>query len=257
MLLRAALLATVAGLASMAPATTSYRIEQRVDSRIDLSVFGQGEQQQTQAFIWFTTISYSDSAGGLVMHAVLDSAQVDLGMAPVPPGALDSVRGTVFHGFLDGTGRLVSVTASREDLLSGQFGGFLKSFHPRIKAGSRAGDAWTDTLDVETTNPQANTKTRTITNFQMAGTEQHDGVAARRVEAAFSAVLGGTMQTPGGPADMEGKSTGTGTYFLAADGRYLGGQMTSSGDATISGSFAPGAIPIKNTTTVTVTVVKK
>jgi hypothetical protein len=256
MLLRAALLAAVAGLASMAPATTSYRIEQRVDSRIDLSAFGQGEQQQNQAFVWFTTISYSDSAGGLVMHAVLDSAQVDLGMAPVPPGALDSARGTVFHGFLDGTGRLVSVTASREDLLSGQFGGFLKSFHPRIKAGSKAGDAWTDTLDVETNNPQANTKTRTITNFQMAGTEQHEGVAATRVEAAFNAILGGTMQTPGGPADMMGKSSGTGTFFVAADGRYLGGQMSSSGDATVSGAFTPAPIPIKNTTTVTVTIIR-
>ena len=256
MLLRATLLATVAGLASLAPATTSYRIEQRVDSRIDLSAFGQGEQQQIQAFVWFTTISYRDSAGGLVMHAVLDSAQVDLGMVPVPPGALDSARGSVFHGFLDGSGRLVSVTASRKDLLSGQFEGFLKSFHPRVRTGSKAGDAWTDTLDIETNNPQASTKTQTITNFQMAGTEQHDGVAAKRVEAAFTAVLGGTMQTPGGPADMEGKSTGTGTYYVATDGRYLGGQMSSAGDATISGAFAPAAIPIKNTTTVTVTVIK-
>jgi hypothetical protein len=256
MLLRATLLAAVAGLVSLAPATTSYRIEQRVDSRIDLSAFGQGEQQQNQAFIWFTTISYSDSAGGLVMHAVLDSAQVDLGIAPVPPGALDSARGTVFHGFLDSSGRLVSVTASREDLLSGQFGGFLKSFHPRLRAGAKAGDAWVDTLDIQTTNPQANTKTRTITNFRMGEMEQHGGQAARRVEAAFSAVLGGTMQTPGGPADMEGKSSGTGTYFVAADGRYLGGTMSSSGDATISGAFAPAAIPIKNTTTVTITIIR-
>ncbi|HSR14751.1 MAG TPA: hypothetical protein VLL51_03320 [Gemmatimonadales bacterium] len=256
MLFRATLLAAAAGLATLSPPTTSYRIEQRVDSRIDLSAFGQGEQQQSQAFVWFTTMSYQDSAGGLVVHAVLDSAQADFGMASVPPGVLDSARGTTFHGYLDGTGRMVSITGSKKDLVSGQFEGFLKTFHPRIRAGSKAGDAWTDTLDINTETAQATTRTQTITNFQFTGMEERQGVSARKIEASFSSVMTGKMQTPGGPADMDGKATGTGTYFVGPDGHYLGGRLTSNGDATISGAFAPAAIPIRNTTTVTVTVLK-
>ncbi len=256
MLFRAILLTTAAGLASMAPPTTSYRIEQRVESTIDLSAFGQGEQQQNQAFVWFTTISYQDSAGGTIVHAVLDSAQLDMGMAPVPPGLADSARGATFHGFLDAAGRMVSVTSSKKDLLSGQFEGFLKTFHPRLKAGSRPGDRWTDTTDVNTSTPQADTKSQTITNFHFAGMEDQAGVSARKISTTFSSAMTGKMQTPGGPADMDGKATGTGTYFIGTDGRYLGGTMTSAGDATISGAFAPAAIPIRNTTTVSVTILK-
>jgi hypothetical protein len=66
----------------------------------------------------------------------------------------------------------------------------------------------------------------------------------------------GTMETPAGSADMEGKSTGSATFYLAKDGRYLGGKTTSSGDASISGAFAPAAIPVKNSTTITVNVIK-
>jgi hypothetical protein len=257
MLLRSALFATVASLASLSPSNTiRYRIDQQIEQRIDLSVFGQGEQVQNQALVWFTTMTYTDSAGGQAVHVVLDSVQADLGMAPFPASMLDSLKGAAFHGFLDSQGRMGSVGGNRKDLLAGAFEGLLKTFHPRVRTGTRAGDSWVDTLNIETDNPQSSTKTRTITNFTLAGTEQREGVAARRLEAAFTATLTGTVQTPAGPADMEGKSTGTATYFLSPEGRYLGGQLSSAGDATMSGSFAPAAIPMKNSTTMTVTVIK-
>jgi len=256
MFVRSALFAIVAGMTGLAPAPTRYKVDQRVESTIDLSAFGQGEQVQSQAFVWFFTASYSDSATGTVMHVVLDSLQVDLGMAPVPPGAIDSAKGTSFHAFMDASGKVQSLTASKTGLLTSQFEGFLKGFHPRLKRAAKQGDTWTDTLDVETKSSQATSKTRTVMNYSMGGLEAWDGTPATKLDAAFSGAMTGTMETPAGSADMEGKSTGSATFYLAKDGRYLGGKTTSTGDASISGSFAPAAIPVKNTTTITVNVIK-
>jgi hypothetical protein len=256
MFVRSALLVTVAGLVGAAPSPTRYKVDQRVESKIDLSAFGQGEQVQSQAFVWFFTASYSDSAAGTVMHVVLDSLQADLGMAPVPPGAIDSAKGTTFHAFMDASGKVQTLTASKSGLLTSQFEGFLKGFQPRLKRAAKLGDSWIDTLDVETKSAQVTSKTHTITNYSMGGVETWDGVQATKLEAAFSAAMTGTMETPAGSADMEGKSTGSSTFYLAKDGRYLGGKTTSAGDASISGAFAPTAIPVKNTTTITVNVIK-
>jgi hypothetical protein len=256
MFVRSALLVTVAGLVGAAPSPTRYKVDQRVESKMDLSAFGQGEQVQSQAFVWFLTASYSDSAAGTVMHVVLDSLQADLGMAPVPPGAIDSAKGTVFHGFMDASGKVLSLKASKSGLLTDQFEGFLKGFQPRLKRAAKLGDSWTDTLDVETKSAQITSKTHTITTYSMGGVETWDGVQATKLEAAFSAAMTGTMETPAGSADMEGKSTGSSTFYLAKDGRYLGGKTTSAGDASISGAFAPAAIPVRNTTTITVNVIK-
>lgn len=256
MFVRILMFATAAGLTGLAPAPTRYKVDQRVESKVDLSAFGQGEQPQSQAFVWFFSASYVDSAGGTVLDVVLDSAQVDLGMAPVPAGALDSARGAVFHGYMDASGKVRSLKGSKSGILVGQFEAFLKGFHPRVKVGSKTGDTWTDTLDVESKTTQAATKSHTITTFVMGGTEAWDGGQAARLDAKFTTDMTGTMETPGGSADMEGKSSGTSIFYLGRDGRYLGGKTTSTGDASISGAFAPAAIPVKSTTTITVTILK-
>ena len=109
MLLRVTLLVLSAGLLGRQPAppVTRYKIDQRVESRIDLSAFGQGEQVQNVAMVWYLTVSYADTAGGTAMHAVLDSAQMDLGMASPPQSTIDSARGATFDGVLDATGRVI------------------------------------------------------------------------------------------------------------------------------------------------------
>ena len=256
MLIRLAVVAGIAGLSLSAPEPAKYKVDQRVESRIDLSAFGQGEQVQNQAFVWFISISYSDSAGGTVMHAVLDSAQIDMGMMPVPQASIDSLKGTVFHGWMDPTGRVQSLSVSRPSTLASQVEGALKGFPPRLKAGASAGQTWIDTLDVDTKTVQASTRTRTISNYTMGGAETLNGVTGTKLEASFTSSQTGTMETPAGPADLEGTATGTATFLVGKNGRYLGGTSTSSGDATISGSFAPAAIPVKTTSTTTVSLIK-
>jgi len=90
-----------AGSVVSAPVTVKYRIEQKIESKVDLSGFGQGEQVQNQGAFWFVTITYSDSAGGSVVHAVLDSARLDAMMPTITAATIDSAKGTAYHGYLD------------------------------------------------------------------------------------------------------------------------------------------------------------
>jgi hypothetical protein len=257
MLIRCALTVLVTGsVVSPAPAPVRYRIEQRSENVIDLSAFGQPDQNQNSAFAWYLTVSYTDSAGGAVLHAVLDSLQVDLGTNPVAQGSIDSATGTVYHGFVDARRKVQSLTASKTSTYGAQFEAMLRSLHPVWKPGAKAGEAWTDTLDIELNTPSIKTKSRSVRNYTVGGTETWDGTQATKLAVAFSESTTGTLETPGGPADIEGKATGTGSWYIAPDGRYLGGKSASSGDGTVTIATAPSAIPVKSTTTTSVTVLK-
>lgn len=249
-----------AGLAGPVPAISAplpdplrFRIEQRIESTVDLSAFGQGEQQQAQMIVWFVSLDYADTTGGRTLHAVLDSIQADMGVAPVPPGALDSARGAVFHGVLDEWGKVVSLTKPEAGILSGLFDGMLRGFHPRIRPGAGEGDTWTDTLTVDTETPMGTTSSTTITNFQHDGPRDRGGRQLVRIAATFSSAVTGTVETPAGQMEMDGAGTGMAEYFLGPDGLLVTATSVANGDASISGSFAPAAIPLRTVTTITVT----
>jgi hypothetical protein len=244
---------TLTGSGDPVPAPIQYRIEQQVETLIDLSVFGQGEQTQTQSFTWFTTVSLSDSAGGHLLHVILDSIQADLGIAQVAPASYDSARGIEFHGFLDDWGRLNSLTApTNGGLFSGLFEAQVKSLFPRVKPNAREGESWTDTLMIDTKTPQGTMNVVTITAFQLGGLETQAGAQAIRVDASFTMTTMGKLQTPAGSADLAGQGSGTGSYYLAGDGYLVGSTSLGTGDALMTGGFAPVPIPIRITTSVTV-----
>ena len=254
MLARFALLLAVGSVVS-APVTVQYRIEQKIESKVDLSGFGQGEQVQTQNAQWFVTISYTDSAGGSVVHAVLDSAVMQ-GMIPIPAATLDSAKGTAYHGFLDADHRLTSLTTLKASSIGAQFEGTLRLVHPSMKRGAAAGAKWTDTLDTSTKTPQADLKQHVIRNFTLGGSEAWEGTPATRLDVETVTKVSGSLETPGGSAEMMGGGPGTGTFYLAADGRYVGGKSSSLTDAIVTLAGAPGPIPVKTTTTTTVSVIK-
>jgi len=242
--------------AASAPVTMRYRIEQKTESKVDLSGFGQGEQVQNQNAVWLVTIGYTDSAGGRVLHAVLDSMRMDGGMMPIPQAAIDSAKGTTYHGFLDGEWRLKSLTASKSSLLGTQFESTLRLLHPSVKRGAAVGATWTDTVDTQNKSPQADLKGRAIRTFTMGASETYDGAQATRLDVAFASTISGTLETPGGAAEMLGGGPGTGTFYIAPDGRFVGGKSSSLTEALVTIASAPGPIPVKTTTSTTVTIIK-
>lgn len=241
-----------------APTTTRYRIHQAVETAVDLSAFGQPEQVQTQDLTWFTTVTATDSAGGRALRVVLDSVQADMGMAPIPAGAVTAARGTAFRAWLDPLGKMATVRREGGEEAGGMFAavfeGQLRGLYPRWKPGAQAGEHWSDTLDVQTRTVQATTTVRTVTTFVHRGEEAQGGEPALRLDADFSTETSGALQTPGGPADMAGTGTGTATYHVARDGRLLAMTATTQGNATVSGDFAPMPIPLRIRSTVTMGV---
>jgi hypothetical protein len=68
--------------------------------------------------------------------------------------------------------------------------------------------------------------------------------------------ISGSLETPGGTAEMMGGGPGTGAYYVTSDGRVAGVKSSSLVDAIVTLAGAPGPIPVKTTTTTTVSVIK-
>lgn len=242
--------------AASAPVTVHYKIVQKVENKVDLSGFGQGEQVETRDITWHVTITYSDSAGGRVVHAVLDSARMEGGMMPIPQASADSAKGTTYHGFLDAESRLKSLTTSKSSSFGMQFESTLKLLHPSVQRGASTGASWIDTVDMSTKSPQANLKSRAVRTFTMGGAETWEGNQATKIDVAMVTNVTGSLETPGGTAEMVGGGPGSGTYYVAADGRLVGAKSSSLTDAIVTLATAPGPIPVKTTTMTTVSVIK-
>ena len=129
----------------------------------------------------------------------------------------------------------------------------LNTFFPRIKGELAPGTRWVDTVNVNTSDSASSTEARTVTRWSVGGKEQRDGVEATRLDADFDLTMTASGQTPQGAMDMEGTGAGNGSYFLAGDGRYLGGTTQLENDMTISIAAAPMPIPVTATTTTTIT----
>jgi hypothetical protein len=223
---------------------------------VDLTPFGQAEQVQTQRFVWFTTISYADSAAGLVMRAVLDSVQVELVPGPlVAQASLDSARGVQVEGFLDGWGRVASLTRRGAGTFVTVFENQLRLLHPRRKPDARAGERWTDTLNLDSQTGEGSATVTTVTTFTLAGAETHAGHPGTRLDASFTSTTVGKLQTQAGPADLTATGNGQTTYHVGSDGRLLGSTTTSTAQGSIDLTMAPAPIGLKTTTTITTTLV--
>ncbi|MEO8450695.1 MAG: hypothetical protein ABI647_12930 [Gemmatimonadota bacterium] len=239
-----------------APVTTKYRIEVKAEQTVDLSAAGQGTQTTATTFAGVVRVTLTDTAGGKTLHAVIDDATFDAGpMLAITKATTDSAKGAWIHGLVDPRGKITGLKTSLDsNVVVAQLKTSMISFYPRVKPGFKAGDAWTDTTDVETKNQGANMKTRVVTNY-VASPASESG-AAMKLAAAFSSSVAGTMENPmAGSMDVEGTEAGTGTLLLAADGRYLGGTAHATGDMKIKTPMLPDPIPVKVVRTTTVTVV--
>ena len=64
----------------------------------------------------------------------------------------------------------------------------------------------------------------------------------------------GSQPTPQGSAKISGTGSGSGSYLVSADGRYLGGQWEITSALQLSGSFSPQPVPITITQSTKVSI---
>jgi hypothetical protein len=241
--------------AAGAPTTAKYRVDQSLTQEVDATASGAGKQTLRFSTSTFVTVTLNDSAGGRTMRVVIDSMRGD-STTPIPPAVMDSARGGEFRAFLDRSGKPSPLTPTGTSPAASQVQGLLSDFFPWVRAGFKAGEAWTDT-SVNTTGAGPDTVTvRRVTNYRAEANEARGAVRAVKITATHSSQVSGNQPTPQGTAKIEGTGNGSGTYFVSPDGRYLGGEWQLNSALRLSGSFANEPVPITVTQKTKVTAVR-
>ncbi len=238
-----------------APVTAKYRVEQNLTQEVDGTASGAGKDVLRFTTTTFVTVTLNDSAGGRTMRVVIDSMKGD-SATPIPAAVMDSARGGEFRAFLDRSGRPSPLTPTGTSPAAAQVQGLLTDFFPWVRAGFKPGEAWADT-SVNTTGAGSDTVTvRRVTNYKAAASETRAAPKAVKITADHTSKVAGNQPTPQGPAKIEGTGSGTGTYFVSPDGRYLGGEWQLRSALQLSGAFSKGPLPITVTQSTKVTAVR-
>src|SRR6476646_9539602 len=177
-----------------------YRIDQTIEQAVDACAIGGGQQEQRFTVSTFLSVTLTDTAGGKVLSAVVDSMRAD--SAPVPKAVLDSARGTPFHGLLDSAGHATGVTALRDTPLAPQLTDVISRLYPGLRAGLKVGDGWTDTTKTSSEVGGGTMTVSRITTYKATGTEARRDGKAVKVETSFTSNVTGTQQTAAGPAQI-------------------------------------------------------
>jgi hypothetical protein len=239
----------------LAPVITKYRIDQSLSQEIDATAAGGARQTISFKTSSFVTVTLADSAGGKVMRVVIDSLRGD-SATPIPAAVLDSARGAEFRGYVERSGKPLGLEPVTETSAATQVQGLLSDFFPWIRTGLKVGDSWTDTTAKVNGVGADSVTVRRVSAYKASANETRGARKAVLIVEDFTSSVAGTQPTPSGPARIEGSGSGKGSYYIGADGKYLGGSWQQHSSLTISGSFAPEPLPIKIDQTIKVTTLK-
>ena len=201
---------------------------------------------------------------GFPTTLALDSIVPDSGVMRPPTMNLAAARGLTMWGRLAPTGELTNLTPSDSAATQnlGQLLGRLRSFYPRLPTqGLKLGVAWTDTVVTIDRSGGAVVTTRSVVHSRAAAWDDRSGARALRLEVTSTFELtggggggGGGGDGGGQPFSLAGSGTRSGVEYVAADGRYLGGESRDSTNLVITLPTQGIAIPRRQLSRVTVTV---
>ena len=223
----------------------------------------QGQAERPQAtdlaariFLAATITGPADSIGYPATFTV-DSIVPDSGTPPPLADNLSRARKLVFSGRLLPRGEFVNGVASDSVLAQSlvQFPANFRDFMPRLpRDGLTPGVAWTDTLEATQKGGSSEVSRRAILRSTAAAWEDHAGARSLRLEATSTYQVAGTGQNAGQPFDLSGSGSATVVSFIAADGRYLGGESRDSTSLTVHLAVQGLAVPVTQVTHTTVAV---
>ena len=240
----AALVASPSGAAE----TLRYRIQQQIDQVVDLTAMGQAEQVLSAVYDVFLTIEVTDSAGGRAVKATVDSVIPGPGADnPALAGVINAFKDLHGAGFVDAEGEaegFVDVDSTR----GLQLRGLVDGLFPKVKAGAKAGDNWSDTVSTTDTVPTGITTRNSVTNH-VATAGEGGGL---RISSTSAYSLSGTVQ---GDLPIEGKGNSTAEVHVAPGGWLLSGKSEDQSDLLVAPPGA-GVIPIANQVSGTITLLQ-
>ena len=208
-----------------------------------------------RAFFAVTINGPADSVG-YPTTITIDSIAADSGTTAPMGINLANAKGLSFVGRLTRKGEFKSQTSSDSTAaqsLSPVVGSF-KNFFPRLPpTGVTLGSTWTDTTS-ENDRAAGSVTVNSVNKSHAASWDDHNGVKTLRVDVNSEFTIKGSGQQNGQPFDVAGTGLRSGTDFIAADGRYMGGESRDSTSMTITLPVQAVTIPRTQVSKTTVTV---
>ncbi len=240
------------------PSAVRYVVHRQL--HIQQALGGQTQAQDVGAriFLAVAMTGPADSLGYPTIFSV-DSIVGDSGMHQPVVDNVVKVRRLMFTGRVAPRGEFVRATPSDSALAQSvvQLLGNFRDFLPRLPAdGVKPGAAWTDTVETTQKGSGSEISRRSIIQARAGGWEDHAGVKGIRLENNQTYRVAGSGKNAGQPFDLSGAGAGTGTAFIAVDGRYLGGEARDSAALTIRLPVQGVAVPVIQVTRTTVTVLR-
>ncbi len=238
------------------PSALRYVVHRRLHIQQALGDQTQAQDVGARIFVVAAITGPADSVGYPATFAV-DSIVADSGTpAPIVEN-VNKVRKLVFAGRVTPRGEFVNGVASDSTVAQGvvQLLGNFRDFLPRLPSdGVKPGAAWVDTVESTQRGTGSEVSRHTVTQATAAGWEDHLGARTLRVAGSQTYQLTGGGKNAGQPFELPGAGTGSGVAFIAADGRYLGGEWQDSTTLTVRLPVQGVAVPVVQVTHTTVAV---
>jgi hypothetical protein len=238
------------------PSALRYVVHRRLHIQQALGDQTQAQDVGARIFVATAITGPADSIGYPATFLV-DSIVADSGTPPPIVDNISKVRKLVFAGRVAPRGEFVNALASDSAVAQSvvQLLGNFRDFLPRLPVGGlKLGSAWTDTVETSQKGSGSEVSRRTITLSTAAGWEDRLGTRSVRVEGNQTYRVAGGGKNAGQPFELSGAGTGSGVAYIAADGRYLGGESQDSTTLTVRLPVQGVAVPVIQVTRTTVAV---
>ncbi len=238
------------------PSALRYVVHRRLHIQQALGDQTQAQDVGARIFLATAITGPADSIGYPATFLV-DSIVADSGTPPPIVDNVSKVRRLVFAGRVAARGEFVNALASDSAVAQSvvQLLGNFRDFLPRLPIdGVKPGAAWTDTVETSQKGSGSEVSRRTITHSTAAGWEDRLGARSVRVEGSQTYRVAGGGKNAGQPFELSGAGKGSGVAYIAADGRYLGGEWQDSTTLTVRLPVQGVAVPVIQVTRTTVAV---
>ena len=238
------------------PSAVRYVLHRRLHIQQALGDQTQAQDVGARIFVAAAITGPADTIGYPTTFLV-DSIVADSGTPPPIVDNIGKVRKLVFAGRVAPRGEFVNALASDSVVAQSvvQLLGNFRDFLPRLPIdGVKPGAAWTDTVETTQKGSGSEVSRRSITHATAAAWEDRLGTRSIRVEGSQTYRVAGGGKNAGQPFELSGAGAGSGVAYIAADGRYLGGEWQDSTTLTVRLPVQGVAVPVVQVTRTTVAV---
>ncbi len=177
---------------------------------------------------------------------------------PIQLPDVSTLVGTKVEGTMSAHGKVYDMSSNAADsdanarsLVEG-----MRRFLIPLPEDAAVGSRWTDTTINSVSGDAGKLDMSTITTSRIAGDTTFKGKKAWLVERSAVLAIHGKQSQAGQELQVEGSGTGNGTYYLGADGTYLGSSATQSMNMRITLPATGQTVPVTQAVTSRVEMIR-